>query len=304
MFFVLFSNLKVKIQCSGSNSIYFYFRSLNQHLKVAGILLRQLVQIKIIDFLVVLETYTSRVQCVSTESVQCLECGLMLTHIGQTENHLKEKLMRYILNSTNSGDFSYLSHKETARFLVNILLKKWPETEKNLENTFQSDIIDIHLKSLMTTVLVLPKETKDFEPQKVHSNNIDKGVYEKLLECLENFANEIPNKLEITIGTLILLTNILGYTIDYGIVSVDNVETNPIVGFIKKVFQNDNLLYLKSYREDRETPKFLECIHSLGILFSFSSTKLITSLIKKLVPVDLLTTLLRLLNELQGKNCK
>lgn len=245
---------------------------------------------------------------VSIESIECLKAGLCISPLGRTENNIKETLMQYILNPTNVSDYKYLLHKKTAKFLVDLSLKKWPEFDDvdEKETYLEDGITDIHLKTLMTTILVAPTQNV-ISINTERSYSVDFEIYHMLTRIVHNFVTDIPDTLEILIGTLVLLTNILSYSVDYGIVDKNVINNSPLVGLIIQIFRNENVENFNAYRHEREVMKLLECINNLEILFSYSSTnKEIISLVKNIVPVQLLKSIFILLTELQGKcvlNC-
>lgn len=277
--------------------------ALNQHRQVAGILLQKLVRTKFVDLNVVLQTYTTGVQNVSIESIECIDVGLRVAQLGKIDNNIKKILLQYILNPTNLKEYKYIIQKQTAKFLVDLSLKKWPETENILEKekVKEIDIIEIHLKSLMESILVSPKQNNGSSNIERFSHDLDSEIFDMLTIAIQNFILEIPDTTEILTGMLILLTNITSYLMDYKIINRVTIQSSPFLEFIKTIFQDEKIQNFNCYRKERELSKLLECVNNLNILFSdCSCNKVIVSSLRNLVPVDLLKSLLILLTETKG----
>lgn len=226
-----------------------------------------------------------------------------VTRLGKTDNRTKKTLLQYILNPTNSKEYNYITHKQTAKFLCDLSLKKWPDNENKSpkEKIEEDDIIKIHLTSLIETLLVLPKQTHVSPKNEHFPQDLDLEVLEILTMVIENFLLEIPETTETLIGVLVLLTNILSYLVDYEIIDGNNVENSRFVALIKTIIQKDDIKYLRCYRKERELIKLLDCINNLNILFSdLSINKHIVLLIRNLIPTELLKSLLILLTEIKG----
>lgn len=205
------------------------------------------------------------------------------------------------MNSTNIKEYRYLLDKRTAKFLVNLTLKKWivfrevNEIEKEITT---DDITDLHLKTLLEIVLISPRQQAEQPEDQELSHKVDVEILQILIKTMQKFCSDMPDIIEISIGMLVLLTNILSYMVEYEILDTNNIETSPFVELITKIFQNEEVACFNAYREEREVMKFLNCINDLDMHFSDSLTnKQIISLVKDLIPVDFLK---RLLTELKG----
>lgn len=276
---------------------------MNQHRKVAAILLQKLIRRNLVDLHVVLQTYTSGVQNITVESIECLEVVLRVFQLGKTENHLKNTLMKYLLSTANCKEYKYFLHKKTAKFLVNLCLKKWPEAEEHdvREKIMESDITDIHIKSLMETILVLPRKEK--EPLQIEyvSHHLDLELFEMLNMIVQNFVANNLESSEILIEMLVLLMNILSYMVEYKVVDENTLENSPLVEHIIKIFQADDVKNFKSCNNDREATQLLKRINNIYIVFTdISRNKQIVSLFRNLVPEELLHSLFMLLTESKG----
>lgn len=286
-----------------TTNIYFFlfFRAiaLNQHRKEAEILLQKLIRSNIVDLHIVLQTYTSGVINMSVESIECLEMVMGNLYIGQTGGGIRKGLLQYILSSDSFKTYEYFLNKKTAEFIVNLCLKKWPEIEINTtKRKLGSEITDIHLKSLMENLLVLPDQNNHISKINNHQcHHLEFGMFTKLNETLEILIRDISDSVEITIRVLVFLTNILSFLTDYNLFDIKDISNSTIVILINQLFQKTDLKTLTSYRQEREMKKLMECINNLFILFSdMKINKEVMKIIKDMVPVDLLKSLF----ELQG----
>lgn len=228
---------------------------------------------------------------------------MRVAQLGKIENNIKKILLQYILNPTNLKEYKYIIQKQTAKFLVDLSLKKWPETENLPEKEIvkELDIIEIHLKSLIDSILVSPKQNDGSSNIEHFSHDLDSEIFDMLTIAIQNFLLEIPETTEILTGMLVLLANITSYLMDYKIINGDSIESLPFLKFIKTIFENEKIQYFNCYRKERELSKLLECVNNLNILFSDSScNKIIVSSLRNLVPVELLKNLLILLTETKG----
>lgn len=288
--------------------LIFFLRAfgLNQHKDSTETLLRQLIHKKIIDLDIVLQTYTSGVLNISVQSVKTLETTLKHSHFAKLDSSEKSKLMNSVLNLQNLKDYDYLSHPLTARFLVNLILKQWPNVECNKEIEEKtpdkySDIKDVYFKSILEKNVYSPNngDKKDvIQP----TFNLDLKTFEIFTNIIRNFVDTINSQsIEQLLNVVVLLINITSFMYEYKIFEETVINNSLMMKLIERILNYGALKKFQFYqsKSDREVKRLLECIMTLDKIFIYNNNSVLSSKIKEIIPFDLLKTLVGVLNDLQ-----
>lgn len=288
--------------------LIFFLRAfgLNQHKDSTETLLRQLIHKKIIDLDIVLQTYTSGVLNISVQSVKTLETTLKHSHFAKLDSSEKSKLMNSVLNLQNLKDYDYLSHPLTARFLVNLILKQWPniEFDKEIEEKISdkySDIKDVYFKSILEKNVYSPNngDKKDVIQQ---TFNLDLKTFEIFTNIIRNFVDTINSQsIEQLLNVVVLLINVTSFMYEYKIFEETVINNSLMMKLIERILNYGALKKFQFYqsKSDREVKRLLECIMTLDKIFIYNNNSVLSSKIKEIIPFDLLKTLVGVLNDLQ-----
>ncbi|XP_018573379.1 serine-protein kinase ATM [Anoplophora glabripennis] len=281
---------------------------LNQHKELTETLLRQLIPRKIVDLDTILQTYTSGILNTSVESIKTLETVLKQLHFAKLDNSEKEKLMNSILNSQSLKDYDYLSHLTTARFLVNLTLRQWPnvDSDKHIEEKYSEkygDIKDIYFKSILERNICMPNKN-DKKHVKDMTFHMDLKTFEIFTNIVRNFVDAINSQsIELLLNVIVLLINVTNFMLKYRILEESVINSSLMMKLVERILNYGALKKFQFYqsKSDREKKRLLECVTILDKIFSYNNNCVLSSRTKEIVPFDLLKTLVGVLNDLQDE---
>lgn len=227
-------------------------------------------------------------------------------HFAKLDISEKGKLINSVLNLQNLKDYDYLSHPITARFLVNLILRQWPnidfdEQTAEKDTDRYSDIKDIYFKSILERNICSPNKNgqKDFKEMTFH---IDLKTFEIFTNIMRNFVDTINSQsVELLLNVVVLLINVTSFMLKYRILEESVMNSSLMMKLVERILNYGALKRLQFYQDggDRQAKRLLECVTILDKIFSYNGERILSTRIKEIIPFDLLKTLVGVLNDLQ-----
>ncbi|XP_028138214.2 serine-protein kinase ATM-like [Diabrotica virgifera virgifera] len=273
---------------------------LNQHKDATEALLEELIGRGIVDFDDILPTYQSDVINLSLQSIRTYNAGL---HHMILNNDLQKKecIIRSVLKPQTHTGCHYLRSKDTAAFLVRLILKQWQSKDQQPKSEAVDEydrLKEIYFKSLLdeeTLTLTSSIQTTDVKA----SPDIQRECVTLLATMASNFVTD-NDSVEVLLSKIALLVNIASCVTEYQIMSEEDSKSCWFE-MIKGLFEADTLteFNLTEYKSEREIKRLIDCVNILNDLFSLDVAKWTMDNLKELFPFQLLKKLFDVLNRLQ-----
>ncbi|CAH1281056.1 unnamed protein product [Diabrotica balteata] len=276
---------------------------LNQHKDATEALLEELIGRGIVDFEDILPTYQSDVINLSLQSIRTYNAGLRHM-ILNNDLQKKECIMKSVLKPQNHTGCHYLRSKDTAAFLVRLILKQWQSKDQQPKNEpvdidEYDKLKEIYFKSLLDEETLTLKSSIKITDIK-NSPDIQRECVTLLATMATNFVMDNAS-VEVLLSKIVLLVNIASCVTEHQIMSEEDSKSCWF-GILKRLFEADSLkeFNLIDYKSDREIKRLIDCVNILNELFSLDVAKWAMDSLKELCPFELLRKLFVVLNNLQS----
>ncbi|KAJ8917850.1 hypothetical protein NQ315_010763 [Exocentrus adspersus] len=279
---------------------------LNQHKDATETVLSKLIDKKLIDLKIVIQTYVSRVLNISVQSIKTLDATIRHMQFVNSDIALKKELMTCILpDGQNLKDYNYLWHPPTARFLVNLTLKQWPdaideyEIDDRLSDKY-SELKDVYFKSILEKNIIVSIKAKESNTAK-KTFYLDPQSFNILTEMVRNFVESVDSQsIEKLLSITVLLINLTDCMVEYSILEETEVNDSLMMKLVEQILRYETLKTFRFYqnKSEREMKRLLNCIQILDKIFMFNGNSFLTTRVKQVVPYDLLKTVTDILGEL------
>ncbi|KAL3277396.1 hypothetical protein HHI36_012745 [Cryptolaemus montrouzieri] len=264
-----------------------------------------------------LRTYTSEVLDVTESNLKTLNSTFSCLNCTQNENQ-SHTLIKWILSKNSSDNYNYFTKCITAKILVSLIVKRWPIFDEvadvgssiiEKERLFD-DIGDIYLKTAFENSMIPESQKencsiKNNEPKKRKiilndsANTVLMSSLQNLLDNMQGLKNE-SKKILFFINVLALIKNVISYSLNFEILSEDEMNENILFNMITPIFNNVNTILTNCFKlkhlDDLKIASLNDCVVCFYEMMSTFLNPFFDRKFRKIIPTDLLKTLISFLH--------